>query len=204
MKEIARRFIRNAENSCLEWHYKHLSPAFSVTSHLTYRERVTLFRLAQSTPIVAEIGSYVGASACCFGAARKQQGFGHVICIDTWANHAMSEGIRDTWQDFRNNTLLYRDYIIPIRGFSTQVVKQVQCEVSHVDLLFIDGDHTYEGVKADWEAYKQFMRVGSIVVFHDYDWAEGVQRVVHEDLIPLTDRRYKLPNMWWGRIGKPD
>lgn len=32
------------------------------------------------------------------------------------------------------------------------------------DVVFIDGDHTYEGVKADWESYGH---LGKMVVFHD-------------------------------------
>ena len=36
-----------------------------------------------------------------------------------------------------------------------------------VDLLFIDGDHTYEGVKQDWEMYSPLVRPGGLVVFHD-------------------------------------
>ena len=36
-----------------------------------------------------------------------------------------------------------------------------------IDLLFIDGDHTYEGVKKDWEMYSQLVRSGGLVVFHD-------------------------------------
>jgi predicted O-methyltransferase YrrM len=38
---------------------------------------------------------------------------------------------------------------------------------SGVDLLFIDGDHTYDGVKMDWEMYSPLVREGGIVVFHD-------------------------------------
>jgi predicted O-methyltransferase YrrM len=36
-----------------------------------------------------------------------------------------------------------------------------------VDLLFIDGDHTYEGVRKDWELYSQLVRPGGMIVFHD-------------------------------------
>lgn len=36
-----------------------------------------------------------------------------------------------------------------------------------LDLLFIDGDHTYEGVKSDYTNYKQFVRDGGIIAFHD-------------------------------------
>ena len=36
-----------------------------------------------------------------------------------------------------------------------------------IDFLFIDGDHTYEGVKSDFENYKKFLKGGSVVGFHD-------------------------------------
>jgi len=36
-----------------------------------------------------------------------------------------------------------------------------------IDFLFIDGDHTYEGVKGDFEIYKQFLSDDAIVGFHD-------------------------------------
>lgn len=36
-----------------------------------------------------------------------------------------------------------------------------------VDFLFIDGDHTYEGVKQDFETYAPLVRPGGIVAFHD-------------------------------------
>jgi predicted O-methyltransferase YrrM len=36
-----------------------------------------------------------------------------------------------------------------------------------VDFLFIDADHTYEGVKSDFNTYKHFVRPGGIIAFHD-------------------------------------
>jgi len=36
-----------------------------------------------------------------------------------------------------------------------------------LDFLFIDGDHTYEGVKQDFEEYKEFVKSGGWVAFHD-------------------------------------
>jgi predicted O-methyltransferase YrrM len=36
-----------------------------------------------------------------------------------------------------------------------------------VDFLFIDGDHSFEGVKQDWEMYSPLVRAGGLVVFHD-------------------------------------
>ena len=68
------------------------------------------------------------------------------------------------------------------------------------DVLFIDGDHSYEGAKNDWDAYKNFLHPGSVVIFHDYGWAEGVKRVIEEDAKPVTSDYGSLPNLWWGTI----
>ena len=38
---------------------------------------------------------------------------------------------------------------------------------SEIDFLFIDGDHSYEGVKRDWEMYSTLVRKGGIIAFHD-------------------------------------
>jgi len=36
-----------------------------------------------------------------------------------------------------------------------------------VDFLFIDGDHTYAGVKQDFEMYSPLVRKGGLIAFHD-------------------------------------
>jgi len=36
-----------------------------------------------------------------------------------------------------------------------------------LDFLFIDGDHSYEGVKKDFEMYSPLVRKGGIIAFHD-------------------------------------
>jgi autotransporter strand-loop-strand O-heptosyltransferase len=36
-----------------------------------------------------------------------------------------------------------------------------------IDLLFIDGDHTYEGVKKDYEMYSKLVSNNGVIVFHD-------------------------------------
>jgi predicted O-methyltransferase YrrM len=47
-----------------------------------------------------------------------------------------------------------------------------------LDLLFIDGDHTYEGVKQDFEMYSPFVRPGGIIAFHDI--VQGREELVGE------------------------
>lgn len=51
--------------------------------------------------------------------------------------------------------------------FSTIYAARNVLPYSSVDLLFIDGDHTYEGVRSDFHAYSPLVRRGGIVAFHD-------------------------------------
>jgi len=180
--------------------FPELKQAFHIITHLTSDEMCRLYLLAKERKCMLEIGSYIGASACCFAASLKEANSGKLICIDTWNNDSMTEGNRDTWQEFQDNTSSYITHIVPIRGFSVDMVNEVATYVNSLDLLFIDGDHSYEGVKADLEAYKRFLRPGSIVVFHDSGWAEGVKRVIEEDVMQLVVSYDSLPNMWWGVI----
>jgi predicted O-methyltransferase YrrM len=36
-----------------------------------------------------------------------------------------------------------------------------------IDFLMIDGDHTYDGVKRDWELYQPLVSPGGLIAFHD-------------------------------------
>jgi predicted O-methyltransferase YrrM len=48
------------------------------------------------------------------------------------------------------------------------------------DLLLIDGDHSYEGVKQDWEMYSPLVSPGGLVAFHDIvEWAPDRNYGVH-------------------------
>jgi predicted O-methyltransferase YrrM len=40
-------------------------------------------------------------------------------------------------------------------------------EGKELDLLYLDGDHSYEGIKADFELYSPFVKRGGMIVFHD-------------------------------------
>ncbi len=194
----------NSINLFNMFRYPFLAKGFLIPSHLTVAERICLFRLCKESGSshCLEIGSYVGASAYFFSSALARNGSPRqLMCIDTWENDAMTEGYRDTRKDFKFHTQKYSKFIVSIRGYSTQVVDEVRQKINRLDLLFIDGDHSYEGVKADWEAYKGFLHSGSVIIFHDYGWAEGVRRVVHEDVLPHVKDPQQLPNMWWGTMG---
>ncbi|MEM3793697.1 MAG: class I SAM-dependent methyltransferase [Candidatus Bathyarchaeia archaeon] len=47
-----------------------------------------------------------------------------------------------------------------------EIVKNILSD-RKLDFLFIDGDHTYDGVKRDFETYSPLVRKGGIIAFHD-------------------------------------
>lgn len=192
------------------WKYPALRRYFKIPTHLTDVEKVCLYKLAsewvqpKERPLqLVEIGSYLGASACFLAAGLKKSGRdGAVYCIDTWSNEAMSEGARDTMQEFLANTRDFLQRIVPMRGWSSDVVAALSRQRLAIDLLFIDGDHSYESCLADWHGYSALLSQNSIVVMHDIGWAEGVKRVVDEEIRPLAFKEGRLPNLWWGWIKK--
>jgi predicted O-methyltransferase YrrM len=184
--------------------YPQLSASIVVPSHLTNRERVALYDRARAPSVssIVEIGSYLGASAAAFACGLRDTGkaSARVYCVDTWNNDAMSDGNRDTMSAFRKNTHEFGDVIVPMRGWSTDVVGAIAAQAGTIDLLFIDGDHSYDACLADWQAYMSLLKPGGWVAFHDIGWAEGVQRVVAEEVVSRVRAQDRLPNLWWGQI----
>ncbi len=81
-----------------------------------------------------------------------------------------------------------------------------------IDLLMIDGDHTYKGVKKDWQMYSPLVKKNGIIAFHDIIfhpkvpeckvhkiWNEIKDRYKHTEFI--KDREDDCGWGQWGGIG---
>lgn len=179
------RFIRNGG-------FKYL-PIFSYT---TPEEREMLFNLSKKMKkgsVIVEVGSHLGATSCMLALGNRNN---KVFCVDTWRNDTMPEGLRDTFGEFQKNIKDFAN-IIPLRGASEDVSKKFD---EKIDLLFIDGDHSYEGVKTDVFSWIPRCRDGAIVVFHDIGPGcseYGVNQVIKEYVKPIErDAAILLPNMY--------
>lgn len=65
-----------------------------------------------------------------------------------------------------------------IQGNSQEVAKNWG---KKIDVLFIDGDHSYKGCKADIDAWYPHMAKGGVMLFHDCDdTSPGVVKAVKE------------------------
>lgn len=121
--------------------------------------------------VVVEIGSARGKSTCSLALGCKENGKGKVYAIDPhlpnpWAELGTSG---DNEQFLRGRLKEYglEDYCEVIRDTSVNAAKSWK---RPIDLIFIDGSHSYEGVKLDFELFQPFFTENTLVMFHDTTW----------------------------------
>lgn len=174
----------------------------SIRTSMTKVEKHTLYSLAKRLPvgsIMAEVGSYYGASSCCLASAAKKRA--KVYCIDTWRNDAVSDEREDIFATYSENIAPYTNIVIPVRGYSYEVKDAIPDDLS---LLFIDGDHSYDGVKRDLINYLPKLRPHGILVMHDWNH-NGVRRAIEELVLPMKVKLLiMLPNMFSCRLTNGD
>lgn len=124
------------------------------------------------------IGSQKGFAPSIFGKALKDNGKGTVYFIDAgfdeetdghkaWAGKGLWKKYKD--KIFKENDLNNVELILS----RTQDVSWDR----RIDILYIDGDHSYEGVKHDFEKFSPY---ANFVLFHDSLYtAEGVATDYH-------------------------
>lgn len=142
--------------------------------------------------VVVEIGSARGKSTCALALACRHNRHGKVYAIDPHTVNGWSdwgtEG--DTEQFLRNRLRDYglEDWCEVIRATSAVAAKHWS---KPIDLLFIDGDHSFDGVRHDFEAFRPYLTNHALVLFHDTTWEHhrehpayregiGVPRYMHE------------------------
>jgi predicted O-methyltransferase YrrM len=177
--------MAKAAHSMLRVFVQPPSELHSIPGYLHPLEGRFLFWLAGRIPVgglAVEIGSFKGKSSA-FLAAGLSSG-ARLACVDTWRNDAMPYDIpSDILPEFLANTNPYGNSIDTHRGSSLQVAASWR---RPIDLLFIDGDHSYEGCSADMKAWMKFVRPGGWLAFHD-SGEQGVIRAIAE-LFPPRQR----------------
>lgn len=135
--------------------------------------RFVLYSIARAIKpeVVVEIGSARGKSTCMLALACKQNRRGKVYAVDPHTPNSWTDvGVHDSSYNFLIDRL--RDYDLESW---CEVIPATAGEVAktwskNIDLFFIDGDHTYEGVKHDFETFQPWFSATCLVMFHDTTW----------------------------------
>jgi hypothetical protein len=86
--------------------------------------------------------------------------------------------------DLENEDSFYRTHFYPRFIKSTSVDAYYDFFVRQdikIDFLFIDGDHTYEGVKKDFDLYSTILSENGVIIIHDTDSSYEETLIVSED-----------------------
>lgn len=149
---------------------------------------------ARPHALVVEIGSLYGGTLWYWSHLPHIDTLVAVDLPSDWP--AVAAGVREareSWPEWMADRVKLLD--LPFDSQDPDTVDQVQGLGQPIDMLFIDGDHSYDGVRADWLTWSPLVRPGGTVAFHDtwpnHDRTEpGVTRWVDE-------LRHHLPSIEW-------
>jgi cephalosporin hydroxylase len=115
-----------------------------------------------------EIGTNQGGTFYCWSKICAEDGL--KISVD-WTHEARGGTANFNIED-RNNVLKglgSNVHIINGDSHSEDIYQQVKAIIGDekLDFLFIDGDHSHLGVKLDYHMYKEFVKKGGWIGFHD-------------------------------------
>lgn len=122
---------------------------------------------------VVEIGTWMGGTAILWAAMVSRHEGGRVYCCDLsffyGTFYAAYNG--KTYDKLMYKGTEFEKYITEFMGdtHDPAYIARVHNEVGlgTIDFMFIDGDHTYEGVKADFYNFSPLVKPGGYVAFHD-------------------------------------
>jgi len=136
---------------------------------------------------IVEIGSFKGKSTVMLASVAAHYGLGPVIAIDPHTAPAVTDAKiapdTSTFEEFMNGLRMahVEDAVEVRRAYSREAAKGWNRPIR---LLWIDGDHTFEGTREDFELFSPYLSNGAIVAMHDALHAyEGPIRVFVERIL---------------------
>lgn len=126
----------------------------------------------RSTTRVVEIGVHDAGALWAWGQLTEARPESQVFGIDLTDVNVRPDNVEDLSP--RDVEIFYGD------SASDDLVDRVTSRLSGpIDFLFIDGDHTWEGVLRDYLAWRPHVATSGVVGFHDISFAcrEGWEKV---------------------------
>jgi predicted O-methyltransferase YrrM len=137
----------------------------SAETQTSAAERDCLARHAADKRVVVEIGSWHGVTTSRLRGAMSEHGV--LYAIDPYPVGRLRMSLQmaiakaEVAKSARGSVKWVR------RTGADAAAEHAASKGPPVELMFIDGDHTYEGLRGDWEGWSPLIAPGGIVAMHD-------------------------------------
>ena len=128
----------------------------------TPREQNAIIKYCKNCMIAVEIGVFEGYNTLNIVKSMDEKGI--LYAIDPFYKGKLG---------FCYGELISSRYVAG-SGYSAKVnfIKKLSSEAvrdvpDNIDFIFIDGDHSYNGIKTDWELWSGKLKKGGIIALHD-------------------------------------
>ncbi len=169
MKILFRPFAPTVEPVVVPWYCRYLRhPIFAWAglrpffAQHTVAEHEALRNAAKGRKVIVEIGVAEGVSALALREAMDERGRLYLIDPFHLGRVPGVRALRRAAGAAVNS--VRRGEVQWVEKFSFEAAKEWN---TPIDLLFIDGDHSYEAVARDWEDWHRFVVPGGVVLLHD-------------------------------------
>jgi predicted O-methyltransferase YrrM len=86
------------------------------------------------------------------------------------------------------------DLILPVEKDSSVAAESF--EDNSIDIIFIDANHSYEGVKKDLQSWFSKVKIKGIIAGHDF-WAEQVKSAVLDFMATKSVKVFETSSSCW-------
>ena len=130
-------------------------------SQLTVAEKTLLAKYAAGRRRLVEIGVYFGASTRLLRSVMAPDG--EIVGVDPFFRGRLGVPFQK-WTARRQLENSTNGSARLIEAFSQDAAKSWS---GPIDFLFIDADHTWDGIDRDWKDWSKFIEPGGVVALHD-------------------------------------
>ena len=158
--------LRHDREAALDFAFKHLNrPIFQVREEISGLMKI----LEDKNPkVVLEIGTANGGSLFLLAHSASEDAV--VIGVDLPGGPFGGECSQPCLRLIRSfKRGKQKIFLVRSDSHRLETLSNIEdiLDGRKIDVLFIDGDHSYEGVKKDYEMYRRLVEKDGIIIFHD-------------------------------------
>jgi hypothetical protein len=154
------------------------------------KDRIELLNLLPKNKVVVELGVFTGKYSEKILKILHPSKLYLVDIFRKGRGNSMGETVNDMslYFDILKNKYINNENVIVVKSTTKQFLETIDKNI--IDIIYIDADHSYLGVKNDLELSYKIIKRGGFITGHDYDY-DSVKNAIDE-FINKYDNRKRL------------